>query len=138
MNLETQEVAQVAKQKANPDPDGSILDYRYDTTRKNIPPAGLAAQGKIAKERKQKWEYNPHLPPVLRFDQNGEADELPELLRAAGERPLTPEELQILADALRRMGCQQRYPHPGLESVRQPASLRAGSRPWPPAYELHS
>ena len=28
-----------------------ITDYRHDATRKNIPPAGLAAHGKVARHR---------------------------------------------------------------------------------------
>ncbi len=80
--------------------DPSVLNYSYDTKRKNIPPAGLAAQGKVAKEPKKTFLYNPHLPPVLRFDPNGKSDALPELLETAKQRPLTDEETRILADAL--------------------------------------
>jgi adenine-specific DNA-methyltransferase len=69
--------------------------------RKNNPPAGLAAQGRIPALPKQRFEYNPHLPPVLRFDQNGGADHLPELLETAGQRPLTGDEVRLLAEALR-------------------------------------
>ena len=44
--------------------DGGVLDYRYDAKRKNIPPAGLAARGKILAEAKVKYSYNPHLAPT--------------------------------------------------------------------------
>ena len=40
-----------------------VQDYRHDTaTRKNNPPAGIAAQGKIQETPKQEYAYNPHLP----------------------------------------------------------------------------
>jgi adenine-specific DNA-methyltransferase len=78
------------------------LDYRHpNAKRKNIPPAGLAAQGTIRKEQKHHYAYNPHLPPVLRFDPKGNADKLPALLQTAKERALTDEEAKLLADALR-------------------------------------
>ena len=64
-----------------------VQDYRHDTaTRKNNPPAGIAAHGKIKEAPKQEYAYNPHLPPNLRFDPNGDADKLPELLQIAQQR----------------------------------------------------
>ena len=57
--------------------DARIADYRYDDSkRKNIPPAGLAAQGKVAESNRIEYAYNPHLPPILRFDDTdtGQAD----------------------------------------------------------------
>ena len=79
-----------------------VQDYRHDTsTRKNNPPAGIAAQGKIQETPKQEYAYNPHLPPNLRSDPNGDADKLPELLQIAQQRPLRDEEAKTLADALR-------------------------------------
>ena len=78
-----------------------VQDYRHDTaTRKNNPPAGIAAQGKIRETPKQEYAYNPHLPPNLRSDPNGDADKLPELLQIAQQRPLNAEEAKTLADAL--------------------------------------
>jgi adenine-specific DNA-methyltransferase len=42
----------------------AVIDYRHeDAKRKNIPPAGLAAQGKIREKPKIQYAYNPHLPP---------------------------------------------------------------------------
>ena len=80
-----------------------VQDYRHDTaTRKNNPPAGIAAQGKINETPKQEYAYNPHLPPNLRSDPNGDADKLPELLQIAQQRALTAEEAKTLADALRQ------------------------------------
>ena len=87
-----------------------VQDYRHDTaTRKNNPPAGIAAQGKIRETPKQEYAYNPHLPPNLRFDPNGAADKLPELLQIAQQRALNAEEAKTLADALRH------YDGPWLE-----------------------
>ena len=78
-----------------------VQDYRHDTaTRKNNPPAGIAAQGKIKETPKQEYAYNPHLPPNLRFDPNGDADKLPELLQKAQQQALTAEEAKTIADAL--------------------------------------
>ena len=79
-----------------------VQDYRHDTaTRKNNPPAGIAAQGKINETPKQEYAYNPHLPPNLRSDPNGDADKLPELLQKAQQRALSADEAKTLADALR-------------------------------------
>ena len=91
------------KQSSGSDVKSSLaLDYQYpNAKRKNIPPAGLASQGTIRKEKKHIYAYNPHLPPVLRFDASGQADVLPELLQRATERALTSEEAKQLADALR-------------------------------------
>ena len=78
-----------------------VQDYRHDTaTRKNNPPAGIAAQGKINETPKQEYAYNPHLPPNLRSDPNGDADKLPELLQIAQQRALSTDEAKTLADAL--------------------------------------
>ena len=79
----------------------TITDYRYDATRKNIPPAALAAQGRVREAPRQRYYYDPHLPPALRFDGTGESDRLPELLENATRRKLTGEETRTLADALR-------------------------------------
>ncbi|MBI2843140.1 MAG: site-specific DNA-methyltransferase, partial [Armatimonadetes bacterium] len=89
------------RKKKSQDIEASVLDYRYDSKRKNIPPAALAAQGQVREAPKLQFEYNPHLPPVLRFDTAGKADRLPELLKESLSRPLTREEAKQLADALR-------------------------------------
>ena len=87
-----------------------VQDYRHETaTRKNNPPAGIAAQGKIRETPKQEYAYNPHLPPELQFDPNGDADKLPELLQIAQQRALSAEEAKTIADALRH------YDGPWLE-----------------------
>lgn len=84
-------------------PGDSITSIKYPAKRKNIPPAGLEAQGVVQEAPRLRYEYNPHLPPVLRSatDATG-ADKLPELLAVARSRALSAEEAKVLADALRR------------------------------------
>lgn len=81
--------------------EGGVLDYRYDAKRKNIPPAGLAARGKILAEAKVRYSYNPHLAPTLRFDASGREDGLPELVREALGRPVSADEAKLLTEAIR-------------------------------------
>lgn len=81
-----------------------VTDLRHErATRLNIPPAGIAAKGKLVREAKVTYGYNPHLPPALRFDPTGRADRLNELLAKLGaEKSLSEEdvkELQALAKA---------------------------------------
>ncbi|WP_291996579.1 site-specific DNA-methyltransferase [Candidatus Accumulibacter sp. ACC012] len=81
----------------------SIASIKYPAKRKNIPPAGLEAQGVVQEAPKIRYEYNPHLPPMLRSAADaGQADKLPELLATAQKRALTADEARVLADALRR------------------------------------
>ena len=79
-----------------------VVDYRHDASRKNIPPAGLAAQGRVRETPKLAYAYDPHLPPVLRFDPTGSSDELPMLLEEATRRPLTGDEARLVAASLRQ------------------------------------
>jgi adenine-specific DNA-methyltransferase len=59
---------------------------------------------------KARYFYDPHLPPVLRFDDTGASDRLPELLETAKRRPLTEAEAQLLAEALKnRQPCQHAW-----------------------------
>ena len=82
--------------------DAEVKDYRHeDATRKNNPPAGIASHAKIRETPKREYDYNPHLPPQLRFDETGDADRLPQLLEKAQRGPLSADEVQILAAALR-------------------------------------
>ncbi len=79
-----------------------IQDYRHDAAaRTNNPPAGIASHGKVHEQPRQVYAYNPHLPPCLQFDGNGDADQLPELLYKAQRAPLSADEVQILAAALK-------------------------------------
>ena len=85
--------------------DTEVKDYRHEeATRKNNPPAGIASHAKIRETPKREYAYNPHLPPVLRFDESGDSDRLPELLEKAQREPLSPDEVQILAAALKHHG----------------------------------
>jgi adenine-specific DNA-methyltransferase len=80
-----------------------VASIKYPAKRKNIPPAGLEAQGVIREAPKIRYEYNPHLPPALRSAKDVmAADKLPELLTIARQRALSAEEAKLLADALRR------------------------------------
>jgi adenine-specific DNA-methyltransferase len=85
-----------AKTKTTPAP---VTDYRHSAKRKHIPPAGLAAQGEIKEVPKLQFAYNPHLPPVLRFDSDAAVEKLIAKLER-GEK-LTPAERAALAAALR-------------------------------------
>lgn len=77
-------------------------DIRHPSAkRRNIPPAKIAAEGVVPVIPKAQYAYNPHLPPVLRFDQHGKPDALPELLAKARRGPITDDEARILAEALR-------------------------------------
>lgn len=81
----------------------AISSIKYPAKRKNIPPAGLEAQGRIQEAPPMRYEYNPHLPPQLRSAPNvTAADKLPELLAIARQRALSADEAKILADALKR------------------------------------
>ncbi len=77
-------------------------DYRHQgSTRKNNPPAKIASEGKIPKVEPVPYAYSPHLPPVLRFDPDGDADKLPRLLEKARTAPLSEDEVRLLSQALR-------------------------------------
>ena len=90
------------KRRSSKKQETEIQDYRHDTaTRTNNPPAGIASHGRIHEQPKQEYAYNPHLPPSLRFDESGDTDQLPELLQKAQQGPLSADEVQILAEALR-------------------------------------
>ena len=89
------------RKPAQPPAADAVSSYRHDATRKNIPPSGIAAQGRIAEVPKLQYAYDPHLPPALRFDPTGDADALPELLAIARTRALTDAEARQLAEALR-------------------------------------
>ncbi len=43
-------------------------------TRKNNPPARLAAEGHVKPMPRAEYGYSPRLPPQLRFDATGKAD----------------------------------------------------------------
>jgi adenine-specific DNA-methyltransferase len=95
------------KKRGNPaggnGPAAPVADYRHpEATRKNNPPAKIAAEGYVPLLPKAEYSYSPRLAPVLRFDPTGSADELPELLAEATRRPLNEAEAWALAEALRK------------------------------------
>ena len=107
----------------------AVQAIHHRAKRKNIPPAGLEAQGRVEDSPKVRLAYNPHLPPVLRVSNDpAAADRLPQLLATARERALSADEAAVLAEALRRH-------EPWLEW----AGKR--ERPWfevdPPALHIH-
>jgi adenine-specific DNA-methyltransferase len=94
------------KKKSNvtqPDSNlANVSDYRHpEATRKNNPPAKIAAEGYVPLIPKAEYLYSPRRPPELRFDPSGRADELPELLAKATKEKLTEAEAWALAEALR-------------------------------------
>ncbi len=88
-------------------PEGTpVTVHQYsDATRKNLPPAGLAVADKAIIGDKQSFAYDPHLTPVLRFDDSGATDELTAdaeaLLKKAQTEVLNAEEIAVLTAALR-------------------------------------
>lgn len=91
------------RRKGVPDPGDPVASYKHSAKRRNIPLAGIEAHGVVRDEPKLRYEYNPHLPPVLRSAPDAAAaDRLPELLATARQRALTEEETHLLAAALRR------------------------------------
>ena len=85
------------------DTGSAVTSITYPAKRKNIPPVGLEAHGVVRDAPSAQYAFNPHLPPVLRSSPDpATADRLPELLAASRQRPLTEDEADLLADALRR------------------------------------
>jgi adenine-specific DNA-methyltransferase len=83
--------------------NGPAKAYRHKgEKRRNIPPAAIAAEGKVPSAPKLHYSYSPRLDPMLRFDPSGAPDKLPELLEKAKREPLTGAEARLLAEALRR------------------------------------
>ena len=83
-----------------------VRTVAYPARRKNIPPAGLEAQGRVRHEPPVSLRYNAHLPPVLRSAADtgaaDTADHLQELLAAARQRALTEDEAAALGGAVRQ------------------------------------
>lgn len=80
-------------------------DYRHDgAKRTNNPPARIAGEGQVPKVEKVRYAYSPHLPPVLRFDSTGRADQISEeieaLLRKAESGPLSQAEAIKIREAV--------------------------------------
>jgi adenine-specific DNA-methyltransferase len=81
-----------------------IASIKYPAKRKNIPPAGIEAQGRVQEEPRVRYEYNPHLPPALRSaPAAGETDQLLDLLRNALLRTTgQPQDHQLIETATQR------------------------------------
>src|SRR5450759_2547914 len=80
----------------------NVSDYRFpEATRKNNPPAKIAAEGYVPLIPKAEYLYSPRRPPELRFDPTGSTDELPKLLAKATKQKLTPAELSRLTGPAR-------------------------------------
>ena len=81
-------------------------DFRHEgKKRTNIPTAKIAGEGRIPKVPKARYSYDPHLPPVLRFDETGRADiisdRIDKLIRKAGSVALSSKELSEIREAVR-------------------------------------
>jgi adenine-specific DNA-methyltransferase len=91
----------MARSKKARKSEAAVSDYRYDEAkRKNIPPAGLAAQGRVAEVPKLHYAYDPHLPPILRFDPTGATDYLDDLIGRAIGGTLSEEDGALLRELL--------------------------------------
>ncbi|MBL9153761.1 MAG: site-specific DNA-methyltransferase [Verrucomicrobiales bacterium] len=77
-----------------------------DKKRKNLPAAGMAVKDQEVETAKIPYAYDPHLTPVLRFDESGATDslttEVEALLEKAKTGALTEKEVRLLGDALLR------------------------------------
>src|SRR5262245_7401663 len=120
----------MAKKKTTNGDGANVSDYRHKAKRKNNPPAKIAAEGTVPVMPKIEYAYNPHLPPVLRFDTTGKADKLPELLAEATKRKLSDDEARLLADALRTQ-------EPWLEWAGKRESEALGFAVDPVALHIH-
>lgn len=75
-----------------------VENFSHTTSsRKNIPPAKIAAEGKIPVVKKAKYGYSAHLSPELRFDTSGKSDRVSGIVeKAISGQKLTNEEAEIL------------------------------------------
>jgi adenine-specific DNA-methyltransferase len=90
--------AMAAKKEKAPAPAAPFTEHRHaDATRKNLPTAGDAL-GHVEDAEKITYAYDPHRPPVLRFNEGIVRQR--ELLEEARRRPLTVEETAALAALL--------------------------------------
>jgi len=91
------QTAKRTNDRAKPTVKETVAATKYSAKRKNIPPAGLEAHGRVAESQKIQYEYNPHLPPILRSAKEAiGADALPELLVTARQRALSADERNYL------------------------------------------
>ena len=86
-----------------PPPNENLLNveaYRHEDTRKNLPPAKIAAEGKLEKTPKQTYSYSPRFDPLLRFDDTKRSDIIAKIIADSGSRKLNDKERKTLTDAL--------------------------------------
>jgi adenine-specific DNA-methyltransferase len=81
-----------------------VKDYRHDETRPNNPPAGMMAdyEPEAAASPQQRYSYDPHLDPDLRFDAQGVREQAERLMAEA----LAADDLAVAkakVEELRRM-----------------------------------
>ncbi|HJT35490.1 MAG TPA: hypothetical protein VJ783_25915, partial [Pirellulales bacterium] len=58
--------------KTTPANRAEVEEYRHrEATRKNNPPAKIAAEGRVPPLPKAQYSYSPRRPPELRFDAAG-------------------------------------------------------------------
>ena len=82
----------------------TVTSIKYSATRKNIPLAGLESHGRVREAPPLQYQYNPHLPPVLRSSPDAAAtDRLAELLAEARHRALSEDEAKVIAEAEARV-----------------------------------
>src|SRR2546421_581792 len=81
-------------------PDAAaVTEFKYpEATRKNLPLAGSPPGDRVAEEAKVKFAYDPHRPPVLRF--NEQIQRHKELLEKAARQSLTRDEIGELTQML--------------------------------------
>ena len=68
--------------KRLPTPNENLLNVeanRHEDTRKNLPLAKIAAEGKLEKTPKQTYSYSPRFDPLLRFDDTKRLDTIAKL-----------------------------------------------------------
>ena len=90
-----------------PESHTPVTTYQHsEAKRVNIPPAGLATKHSVQETNPHLLAYDPHLSPVLRHDSTSGTDKLTAkveaILAKAKTEALTPEETQLLQDALLR------------------------------------
>ena len=70
------------KAQANGGKTPKVEEFRHKRAkRKNNPPAKIAAEGMVPVLPRSQYSYSPRRPPVLRFDDSGNPDALPEVAR---------------------------------------------------------
>lgn len=90
-------------QNGLPPPSGNLVNveaYRHDDTRKNLPPAKIAAEGNLSETSKQKYGYSPRFDPTLRFDDSKSSDVIFEIIAKSARETLNDKERQVLTNAL--------------------------------------